>query len=202
MGHHLAVSRLSHLLFEDLGNSTKRIMNGLFQLPQYLWWIGKFLQSFLTSICQSPALASCWFWFLSLALLGKFLGAIIVGPLIERYGHRTMMGVTCVCQIVGVISKSHFWCYFSSDQHWLSSSSDNECNPCAVYCRPYRNLPCSGVGWERKLSEHAKVLPLVMLTFSRLFPFTSLRSALHPFVASVLGQFNYFWLSGLSLPEL
>lgn len=39
----------------------------------------------------------------SLPLLGKFLGAIIVGPIIERVGHRWTMYLTCVIQVVGPI---------------------------------------------------------------------------------------------------
>lgn len=41
----------------------------------------------------------------SLPLLGKFLGTVIVGPIIERIGHRYTMAVTCIIQIVGAISK-------------------------------------------------------------------------------------------------
>ncbi|KAH8890198.1 general substrate transporter [Thozetella sp. PMI_491] len=39
----------------------------------------------------------------SLPLLGKFTGAIIVGPLTERFGHRYTMTFTCAVQIVGAI---------------------------------------------------------------------------------------------------
>ncbi|GJC81843.1 major facilitator-type transporter ecdD [Colletotrichum liriopes] len=39
----------------------------------------------------------------SLALIGKFLGTIIVGPLTERLGHKKTMLVTCATQIIGVI---------------------------------------------------------------------------------------------------
>ncbi|KAF4922771.1 Major facilitator-type transporter ecdD [Colletotrichum viniferum] len=39
----------------------------------------------------------------SLPLLGKFTGTVIVGPIIERIGHRRAMGVTCLVQIVGAI---------------------------------------------------------------------------------------------------
>ena len=42
---------------------------------------------------------------LSLPLLGKFLGAEIVGPIIERVGHRSAMALTCLVQIIGAISK-------------------------------------------------------------------------------------------------
>lgn len=41
----------------------------------------------------------------SLALIGKFLGTILVGPLIEKLGHKKAMLITCATQIVGVISK-------------------------------------------------------------------------------------------------
>lgn len=41
----------------------------------------------------------------SLALIGKFLGTILVGPLIEKLGHKKTMLITCATQIVGVISK-------------------------------------------------------------------------------------------------
>lgn len=39
----------------------------------------------------------------SLALLGKLLGTMICGPLIERLGHRTSMMITCVTQMIGVV---------------------------------------------------------------------------------------------------
>lgn len=42
----------------------------------------------------------------SLPLLGKFLGALCVGTIIERIGHRYAMALTCCVQIVGPISKS------------------------------------------------------------------------------------------------
>jgi hypothetical protein len=48
----------------------------------------------------------------SLPLLGKFLGSIFVGPLIERFGHRTSMFGTCVCQIIGAVSE------YSFEQSW------------------------------------------------------------------------------------
>lgn len=41
----------------------------------------------------------------SLPLLGKFTGTVIVGPIIERIGHRRSMGMTCLVQIVGAISE-------------------------------------------------------------------------------------------------
>ncbi|KAI8306944.1 Major facilitator-type transporter ecdD [Colletotrichum sp. SAR11_59] len=41
----------------------------------------------------------------SLPLLGKFTGTVVVGPIIERIGHRRAMGVTCLVQIVGAISR-------------------------------------------------------------------------------------------------
>lgn len=41
----------------------------------------------------------------SLPLIGKFLGTIIVGPIIERIGHRWAMAVTCGIQVVGPISE-------------------------------------------------------------------------------------------------
>ncbi|KAJ0416380.1 general substrate transporter [Aspergillus carlsbadensis] len=39
----------------------------------------------------------------SLPLIGKFLGAVIVGPMIERWGHRISMAITCCVQIVGTV---------------------------------------------------------------------------------------------------
>ena len=39
----------------------------------------------------------------SLPLLGKFLGAVIVGPIIERIGHKRTMYATCCVQVVGPI---------------------------------------------------------------------------------------------------
>lgn len=41
----------------------------------------------------------------SLPLLGKFTGTVVVGPIIERIGHRRAMAVTCLVQIVGAISE-------------------------------------------------------------------------------------------------
>lgn len=41
----------------------------------------------------------------SLPLLGKFTGTVIVGPIIERIGHRRAMGATCFVQIIGAISE-------------------------------------------------------------------------------------------------
>lgn len=40
----------------------------------------------------------------SLPLIGKFLGAVIVGPIIERFGHKYTMAFTCCIQVVGPIS--------------------------------------------------------------------------------------------------
>ncbi|RDL36237.1 Uncharacterized protein BP5553_06849 [Venustampulla echinocandica] len=48
----------------------------------------------------SPSLASLMN---SLALIGKFLGTILVGPLTERLGHKKTMLVTCITQLVGVV---------------------------------------------------------------------------------------------------
>ncbi|KAM5347753.1 hypothetical protein ACJ41O_007577 [Fusarium nematophilum] len=39
----------------------------------------------------------------SLPLIGKFLGTVIVGPIIERLGHRYTMAFTCCVQVVGPI---------------------------------------------------------------------------------------------------
>ncbi|KAM0210990.1 hypothetical protein ACHAQD_010455 [Fusarium lateritium] len=39
----------------------------------------------------------------SLPLIGKFLGTIIVGPIIEKVGHRYAMALTCCIQVVGPI---------------------------------------------------------------------------------------------------
>ncbi|KAI3599979.1 sugar transporter [Moniliophthora roreri] len=39
----------------------------------------------------------------SLAFLGKFIGTLFIGPLTERYGHRTGMFVLCAVTIVGTI---------------------------------------------------------------------------------------------------
>lgn len=41
----------------------------------------------------------------SLPLLGKFTGTVIVGPIIEKIGHRRAMGATCFVQIIGAISE-------------------------------------------------------------------------------------------------
>lgn len=41
----------------------------------------------------------------SLPLIGKFLGTIIVGPIIEKFGHKYTMAFTCGVQIVGPISE-------------------------------------------------------------------------------------------------
>lgn len=41
----------------------------------------------------------------SLPLLGKFLGTIIVGPIIEKIGHRYTMAMTCGIQVIGPISE-------------------------------------------------------------------------------------------------
>lgn len=41
----------------------------------------------------------------SIPLIGKFLGAIVVGPVIEKIGHRWTMALTCCIQIVGPISE-------------------------------------------------------------------------------------------------
>lgn len=41
----------------------------------------------------------------SIPLIGKFLGAIIVGPIIERVGHRWSMVFTCCVQVIGPISE-------------------------------------------------------------------------------------------------
>lgn len=40
----------------------------------------------------------------SLPLLGKFTGTVVVGPFVERIGHRRVMGVTCLVQVIGAIS--------------------------------------------------------------------------------------------------
>ncbi|KAJ4299246.1 hypothetical protein N0V90_004490 [Kalmusia sp. IMI 367209] len=39
----------------------------------------------------------------SLPLIGKFIGTLICGPMIEKLGHRTSMFITCFTQIVGVV---------------------------------------------------------------------------------------------------
>ncbi|RSL39147.1 hypothetical protein CEP53_014278 [Fusarium sp. AF-6] len=39
----------------------------------------------------------------SLPLIGKFLGTVIVGPIIERFGHRYTMAFTCCIQVIGPI---------------------------------------------------------------------------------------------------
>lgn len=41
---------------------------------------------------------------ISLALLGKLAGTVIVGPLTEKLGHKRAMFITCSTQIVGVVS--------------------------------------------------------------------------------------------------
>lgn len=41
----------------------------------------------------------------SLPLIGKFLGTVIVGPIIERFGHRYTMAFTCCIQVIGPISE-------------------------------------------------------------------------------------------------
>ncbi|PLB49104.1 general substrate transporter [Aspergillus steynii IBT 23096] len=53
----------------------------------------------------------------SLALIGKFIGAIIVGPIIEKLGHRIAMVITCVTQIVGAVSKCTSYQSFVSAVH-------------------------------------------------------------------------------------
>lgn len=40
----------------------------------------------------------------SLALIGKFLGTVLVGPITEKLGHKKTMLITCATQIIGVIS--------------------------------------------------------------------------------------------------
>lgn len=42
----------------------------------------------------------------SLPLIGKFLGTVIVGPIIERFGHKYTMAFTCCVQVVGPISEN------------------------------------------------------------------------------------------------
>ena len=41
----------------------------------------------------------------SIPLIGKFLGTVIVGPIIEKIGHRYAMAFTCAVQVVGPISE-------------------------------------------------------------------------------------------------
>ena len=41
----------------------------------------------------------------SIPLIGKFLGTVIVGPIVEKIGHRYAMAFTCGVQIIGPISK-------------------------------------------------------------------------------------------------
>lgn len=41
----------------------------------------------------------------SLPLLGKFTGTVVVGPIIEKIGHRRAMGLTCFVQMIGAISE-------------------------------------------------------------------------------------------------
>lgn len=38
-------------------------------------------------------------------MIGKFLGAVTVGPMIERWGHRLSMAITCCVQVVGTVSE-------------------------------------------------------------------------------------------------
>lgn len=41
----------------------------------------------------------------SLAFIGKFIGCLVAGPLIERLGHRKVFVGLCVVSIIGVISE-------------------------------------------------------------------------------------------------
>lgn len=41
----------------------------------------------------------------SLPLIGKFLGTVIVGPIVEKFGHKWAMAFTCAVQCVGPVSK-------------------------------------------------------------------------------------------------
>lgn len=50
----------------------------------------------------------------SIPLIGKFLGTVIVGPIIEKFGHKYTMAFTCVVQIVGPISE--FWSNLSLER--------------------------------------------------------------------------------------
>ncbi|KAL4914811.1 general substrate transporter [Aspergillus aurantiobrunneus] len=67
----------------------------------------------------------------SLALIGKFIGALVVGPITERVGHRYAMVVTCVIQIVGAVSHP---------------SHQPFCKP--VHRRPDPDLRCCRLGGE------------------------------------------------------
>ncbi|CZR58239.1 uncharacterized protein PAC_08130 [Phialocephala subalpina] len=51
--------------------------------------------------CLVYSMGSIFFGYL--ALIGKFLGTILVGPLTEKFGHKNTMFFTCATQIVGVI---------------------------------------------------------------------------------------------------
>ncbi|KAI8180839.1 Major facilitator-type transporter ecdD [Colletotrichum sp. SAR 10_75] len=56
----------------------------------------------------------------SLPLLGKFTGTVVVGPIIERIGHRRAMAVTCLVQIVGAISE------FAYVLEWWERDADED----------------------------------------------------------------------------
>lgn len=72
----------------------------------------------------------------SLPLLGKFTGTVIVGPIIEKIGHRRAMGATCFVQIVGAISEFSMNWVVEARGSLTHRSSSYEQQRCSIYYGP------------------------------------------------------------------
>lgn len=85
----------------------------------------------------------------SLPLLGKFLGWMIVGPVIEPFGHRTSMFYTCFCQIIGAVSEYPLQQFPGLDV-WRPSSSSDKSHTGTVHCWSYVHLYRCGISGKCK----------------------------------------------------
>jgi hypothetical protein len=82
----------------------------------------------------------------SIPLIGKFLGTVIVGPIIERVGHRWAMAFTCGVQVVGPISQSN---HFSRLQYWPASTDSASQSKSRVM---HQHSSSSAASWSIPLS--------------------------------------------------
>lgn len=87
----------------------------------------------------------------SLPLLGKFMGTVIVGPIIEKIGHRRAMGITCFVQMVGAISEYlNSWNIQAKGLLIFRSSSDKQ-ERCSVCYGPVLGIHSCGARRECQL---------------------------------------------------
>lgn len=82
----------------------------------------------------------------SLPLLGKLLGTVIVGPIIEKIGHRQAMRITCFVQVIGAISEWSRSCSVEAKGTLTYGSTSYEQQCCSIRNRSNFSI-CSR--WSR-----------------------------------------------------